>query len=241
MIQELVGIFSYAVDFQRDVEAGNTFDVVLRYREAPGRESREMEILAASITLSGRTHTRYRFETGGSVEYFDADGRSARGTPMRTPVDGATITSPFGRRSGRMHEGIDMKVPSGTPVIAAAGGDVTFVGRSRGYGNVIVIEHGQGYSTTYAHLSGFASELRRGRRVRDGEIIGYSGATGNATTPHLHFEVRVNSSPVDPANVQLRFGRTLAGQERSAFLAERARIDRLIASLPIQMRVADAR
>jgi murein DD-endopeptidase MepM/ murein hydrolase activator NlpD len=241
MIEEVVGIFSHAVDFHRDVQAGDTFDVIFRYREAAERLSRDMDLLAASVTLSGRTQTRYRFETGGNTEYFDADGRSAIGTPMLTPVVGASVTSPFGRRGRRMHEGIDMKVPSGTPVIAASGGDVTFTGRSRGYGNLIVIEHGGGYSTAYAHLSGFASDVREGVRVNRGDVIAYSGATGNATAPHLHFEVRMNGSPVDPAKVQVRFGRKLAGRERSAFLAERARIDRLIAMLPIQARVADAR
>jgi murein DD-endopeptidase MepM/ murein hydrolase activator NlpD len=239
MIEEVVGIFSYVVDFQRDVQAGDTFDVVFRYRAATELGTRDMGILAASVTLSGRVRTLYRFETGGRVEYFDADGRSASGTPMLTPVRGASVTSPFGQRGRRMHEGIDMKVPSGTPVIAASSGDVTFAGRSRGYGNLIVMEHGAGYSTAYAHLSGFASDVRQGARVRQGDVIGYVGATGNATSPHLHFEVRVNGSPVNPTNVRL--ARRLAGVQRTAFLAERDRIDRLVASLPIQMRVADAR
>jgi murein DD-endopeptidase MepM/ murein hydrolase activator NlpD len=131
-------------------------------------------------------------------------------------------------------------VPSGTPVMAAGNGEVSFAGRSRGYGNLLVIEHGGGYSTAYAHLSRFASDMSEGASVRQGEVIAYSGATGNATGPHLHYEIRVNGKAVDPATVNGALAHTLTGDERARFLAERAWIDELAASLPVQTNIAQA-
>jgi murein DD-endopeptidase MepM/ murein hydrolase activator NlpD len=240
IIAEFIRLFSYQVDFARDVQPGDKFEVV--FGPTDGRENRanSVGILAASMTLSGKTETLYRFRSYDDIEYFDANGRSAMGMLMRTPVDGAKISSRFGRRYNRVHEGIDFGVPPGTPVMAAGSGDVTFAGRSRGYGNLLVIGHGNGYSTAYAHLSRFAAELRKGTRVRQGEVIAYSGATGNATGPHVHYEIRLRGAAIDPAVVREVFGRTLAGDERKRFLTERAWIDQLVASLPVQNKSRNA-
>jgi murein DD-endopeptidase MepM/ murein hydrolase activator NlpD len=238
IVDELVRLFSYRVDFSRDIHPGDELDVVFEAPKAREGGANISSIIVAAMTLSGKTHTLYRFQSGGETEYFDANGRSTMGLLMRTPVNGSKISSRFGRRSNTVHEGIDFRVPRGTPVMAAGSGEVTFAGRSRGYGNLLVIVHGNGYSTAYAHLSRMAEGLRKGTVVRQGEVIAYSGATGNATGPHLHYEVRVNGRAVNPATVKEGFGRTLAGQEQARFIAERAWINQLVASLAVQKKLA---
>ena len=245
LIVDLIRIFSYDVDFQRDVQPGDAFDVVFSRMYTPeGQAAKPGDIVSASMTLSGKKHTLYRFESGGDEEYFDADGHSAKSLLMKTPVDGARISSTFGRRFHpvlgytRMHKGIDFAVPTGTPVMAAGGGSVSFAGYAGEYGNFVVITHANGYSTAYGHLSRFA--VKTGSRVHQGQVVAYSGATGLVTGPHLHYEIRVNNSQVNPAAVKVAAGRALEGEERQAFLAERARIDTLVASLPVQHKLAQA-
>jgi murein DD-endopeptidase MepM/ murein hydrolase activator NlpD len=245
LIVELIRIFSYDVDFQRDVQPGDEFDVVFnRLYTQQGQPAKPGDIVSASMTLSGKKHTLYRFESGGEEEYFDADGHSAKSLLMKTPVDGARISSTFGRRFHpvlgytRMHKGIDFAVPTGTPVMAAGSGSVSYAGYAGEYGNFVVITHSNGYATAYGHLSRFA--VKTGTRVHQGQIVAYSGATGLVTGPHLHYEIRVNNSQVNPAAVKVAAGRALDGEERQAFLAERARIDTLVASLPVQHKLAQA-
>jgi murein DD-endopeptidase MepM/ murein hydrolase activator NlpD len=241
-------MFSYDVDFQRDVQPGDEFAVVInRFYTEDGRPAKTGTILAASMTLSGRKQALYRFDAdSGDQEYFDADARSARSMLMRTPVDGARISSSFGRRRHpilgytRMHKGIDFAVPRGTPVMAAGGGVVTQAGYAPGFGNLVVISHTNGYSTAYGHLSRFAQGVTRGARVRQGQIVAYSGSTGLSTGPHLHYEVRLNGGQVNPRNIRNTNGRTLGGEERQRFLAERTRIDTMIAALPIQDKMVQA-
>jgi murein DD-endopeptidase MepM/ murein hydrolase activator NlpD len=242
---ELIRIFSYDVDFQRDVQPGDQFDVVFnRLYTQQGQPAKPGDIVSASMTLSGKKHTLYRFESGGEEEYFDADGHSAKSLLMKTPVDGARISSTFGRRFHpvlgytRMHKGIDFAVPTGTPVMAAGSGSVSYAGYAGEYGNFVVITHSNGYATAYGHLSRFA--VKTGTRVHQGQVVAYSGATGLVTGPHLHYEIRVNNSQVNPAAVKVAAGRALDGEERQAFLAERARIDTLVASLPVQHKLAQA-
>jgi len=245
MIVELIRMFSYDVDFQRDVHEGDEFDVVFnRFYTPEGRPAKPGEIVSASMTLSGKKHTLYRFGSDGDEEYFDENGQSAKSMLMKTPVDGARISSSFGRRFhpvlgyNRMHKGIDFAVPSGTPVMAAGNGTVTYSGWAGEYGNLVVLTHSNGYSTAYGHLSRLA--VHNGTRVRQGQIVAYSGSTGLATGPHLHYEIRVNNGQVNPATVKVASGRTLAGDERQAFLAERTRIDNLVATLPLQHKLAQA-
>ena len=245
IVVEMIHMFSYDVDFQRDVQPGDQFKVFFsHYYTAEGEPARPGEILTASMTLSGKTRTLYRFETAEEDEFFDVEGNSARSLLMRTPVDGARISSRFGARRHpilgytRMHQGIDFAVSTGTPIMAAGNGTVVTAGRSGGYGNLLVIRHANGFSTAYAHLSKYANGVRRGSRVRQGQIVAYSGATGLATGPHLHYEVRENGKQVNPATIKVASGRKLEGQELEMFMAERDRIEQLVASIPMQTRVA---
>ena len=247
VVVDLIRMFSYEVDFQRDVQPGDEFEVVFnRFYGEDGRAAKTGDIISASMTLSGKKHALYRFESNGEEEYFDANGQSARSMLMKTPVDGARISSRFGRRFhpvlgyNRMHKGIDFAVPTGTPVMAAGSGTVTHASYTRGFGNLVVVSHTNGYSTAYGHLSRFASGVKKGARVRQGQIVAYSGSTGISTGPHLHYEVRVRGSQVNPTNLKMANGRTLTGQERRAYLTERARIDQLVASLPVQDKLVQA-
>ena len=247
VVVDLIRMFSYDVDFQRDVQPGDEFEVIFgRFYAEDGRPAKTGDILSASMTLSGKKRELYRFESNGEEEYFDANGQSARSMLMKTPVDGARISSRFGRRFhpvlgyNRMHKGIDFAVPTGTPVMAAGSGAVTFAGYTPGFGNLVVVSHTNGYSTAYGHLSRFSSGVKKGARVRQGQLVAYSGSTGMSTGPHLHYEVRVNGAQVNPTNIKMANGRTLSGTERRTFLTERARIDTLVASLPVQDKLVQA-
>ncbi|HTF44487.1 MAG TPA: peptidoglycan DD-metalloendopeptidase family protein, partial [Terriglobales bacterium] len=245
LVVEIIRMFSYEVDFQRDVHQGDQFEVLFnRYFTTDGQPAKVGDILAASMTLSGRKHLLYRFEgPDGSAEYFDATGQSAKSMLMKTPVDGARISSGFGQRHHpilgytRMHKGIDFAVPSGTPVMAAGSGTVLFAGSSGEYGNLVVINHGNNYATAYGHLSRFASGLHSGARVHQGDVVAYSGMTGLATGPHLHYEIRVKNSQINPTTVKLASGRKLEGDELQAFSASRTRIEQMVATLPIQRKL----
>jgi murein DD-endopeptidase MepM/ murein hydrolase activator NlpD len=248
LVVEIIRMFSYEVDFQRDVHQGDEFEVFFnRFFTPEGQPAKAGDILAASMTLSGKKHLLYRFEMpGGEAEYFDVNGQSAKAMLMKTPVDGARISSGFGQRSHpilgytRMHKGIDFAVPSGTPVMAAGSGTVIFAGPAGEYGNLVVINHGNNYATAYGHLSRFASDVRKGARVHQGDVVAYSGMTGLATGPHLHYEIRVNNSQVNPATVKVASGRKLEGEDLRAFFRERAHLDQLVAELPIQRKLARA-
>jgi murein DD-endopeptidase MepM/ murein hydrolase activator NlpD len=181
---------------------------------------------------------------GGEAEYFDTNGQSAKAMLMKTPVDGARISSGFGQRAHpilgytRMHKGIDFAVPSGTPVMAAGSGTVTFAGPAGEYGNLVVISHGNNYATAYGHLSRFASDLHKGEHVHQGDVVAFSGMTGLATGPHLHYEIRVGNSQVNPATVKVASGRKLDGDELKSFFAERSHIEQLVAAVPVQSKLA---
>jgi murein DD-endopeptidase MepM/ murein hydrolase activator NlpD len=248
VVVEIIRMFSYDVDFQRDVHEGDAFEVFFnRFFTPEGQPAKAGDILAASMTLSGKKHLLYRYEmSNGEVEYFDVNGQSAKAMLMKTPVDGARISSGFGSRHHpilgytRMHKGIDFAVPSGTPVMAAGAGTVVFAGNSGEYGNLVVVNHGNNYATAYAHLSRFASGVRAGARVHQGDVVAYSGMTGLATGPHLHYEIRVKNSSINPLTVKVASGRKLDGEELRDFFAERAHIEKLVASTPVQHKLADA-
>ena len=247
VVVEIIRMFSYEVDFQRDVHPGDEFEVFFnRFFTAEGQPVKVGDILAASMTLSGKKHLLYRFEQGGVAEYFDANGQSAKAMLMKTPVDGARISSGFGQRLHpilgytRMHKGIDFAVPTGTPVMAAGDGTIIFAGSGGEYGNLVVIKHGNSYATAYGHLSRFAAGMRTGARVRQGDVVAYSGMSGLATGPHLHYEIRLNDRQMNPLAVKLASGRKLDGEDLKAFVAERAHLETLEASLPVEHRLAQA-
>ncbi len=249
VVVDMIRMFSYKVDFQRDLHPGDSFEVFYDYYYTPeGQPAKYGAISYAMMTLDGKQIPMYRFQADPSepAEYFDAKGQSARGLLMKTPVDGARISSGFGSRFHpilgytRMHKGVDFAVPTGTPVMSAGAGTISFMGRSSGYGNLVRISHGNGYSTNYGHLSRFAPGLRRGARVRQGQIFGYSGMSGMATGPHLHYEIMVNNAQVNPLRVKIAQGRQLVGRLLTKFMATRVETDNVVASMPLEAKVADA-
>lgn len=237
---ELIRLLSWDVDFQRDVQKGDSFDVLVeRFDRADGTPARWGDILYAELVLSGNKVRVYRHETKRhGVEYFDEKGHSAQKALMKTPINGARLSSGYGRRRHpilgytRMHRGVDFAAPPGTPIYAAGSGTVRYAGRKGGYGRYIQIRHNGRYSTAYAHLKGFARGIRSGKHVRQGQVIGYVGSTGRSTGPHLHYEVLVNGKQVNPMRLRLPSGRSLGGTELAAFENERVRVESRLAALP---------
>jgi murein DD-endopeptidase MepM/ murein hydrolase activator NlpD len=247
IVIEMIRMFSYKVDFQRDLQPGDSFEVYYDYYYTPdGQPAKTGNISYARMRLGGKDVILYRYAPGAdAAEYYDPKGQSAKGMLMKTPVDGARISSGFGSRLHpilgytRMHKGVDFAVPTGTPVMAAGAGTISFMGWANGYGNFVVLNHSNGYATAYGHLSRFAPGMRRGARVSQGEVFAYSGATGLATGPHLHYEIRVNGSQVNPLTVKIAEGRQLTGAELSAFLQQRLKMDAVLASTALETKVAD--
>jgi murein DD-endopeptidase MepM/ murein hydrolase activator NlpD len=248
VVVQMIHMFSYEVDFQRDLKPGDSFEVLYNYYYAPdGRPAKQGDISYAAMHLSNRTVQLYRFapHDGDGVDFFNSDGQSAKSMLMKTPVDGARISSGFGMRFHpvlgytRMHKGIDFAVPVGTPVMAAGSGTVEQAGWSNGYGNFMLVDHGNSYATGYGHLSRFAPGVHKGSHVHQGEVIAYSGNTGMSTGPHLHYEIRINKVQVNPLTVKVARGRVLMGHDRRDFLLERIKIDTQLASLPLESKVAE--
>jgi murein DD-endopeptidase MepM/ murein hydrolase activator NlpD len=232
---DLIRAFSFDVDFQREIRPGDGFELIYEsYYNRAGALAKTGDIIYAALVLSGELVELYRFTPkSGRTDYFDASGQSVRKTLMRTPIDGARISSGYGRRRhpvlgyNRMHRGTDFAAPRGTPVYAAGDGVIELAGRKGAYGKYIRIRHNSTYKTAYAHLSGYAKKTRRGRRVKQGEVIGYVGSTGRSTGPHLHYEVMVNGRQVNPLKIRLPSGEKLKGEDLTAFAAARHEIDRL--------------
>lgn len=248
VVVQMIHMFSYEVDFQRDIHPGDSFEVLYNYYYTPdGQPVKNGSISYAAMKLAGRTLTLYRYQPSDddTPEYFNAKGQSAKSMLMKTPVDGARISSNFGMRFhpvlgySRMHKGVDFAVPVGTPVMAAGSGTVKFEGRARGYGNFLLLKHGNGYSTAYGHLSRFARGLHDGSRVHQGQIVAYSGNTGLTTGPHLHYEIRINGKQVNPLRVKIATGRMLKGKNLKQFMATRKTIDTRLAAMPMERKVAE--
>ncbi|MBL8549632.1 MAG: M23 family metallopeptidase [Hyphomonadaceae bacterium] len=236
IIAQMADVFSYDVDFQRDIHPGDPFEFVFhRFYDDKGETVRTGELLYVSLSTNDRKREYYRFQAPGdrSPQWYDLDGNSARKALMKTPINGARISSGFGFRMhpimgySRMHRGVDFAAPSGTPIMAAGEGVVDRAGRFGGYGNYVRIRHASNYETAYAHMSRFARGIRPGARVRQGQIIGYVGTTGASTGPHLHYEVYRGAQQINPMGLRVQVGRNLTGADLQLFLAERARIDRL--------------
>ncbi len=249
VVVQMIHMFSYEVDFQRDIKPGDTFEVLYNYYYTPdGQPAKQGDIAYATMHLGSRTVALYRYQpaNGDPVEYFDAKGQSAKSMLMKTPVDGARISSGFGMRFHpvlgytRMHKGIDFAVPTGTPVMAAGSGTIQIQGWLGGYGNFVLVNHGNTYSTAYGHLSRFAPGLHQGSHVRQGQVIAYSGATGLATGPHLHYEIRINGTQVNPLTVKVARGQILAGKDLREYLANRVTVDRELAAMPLESKVAES-
>lgn len=248
VIVAAIKAFSYDVDFQREVRAGDRFDLFFEnFTDQAGAAVKSGHILYAALTLSGRKLELYRYRPAddGVADFFNAAGHSARKALLRTPVDGARLTSRFGTRRHpilgyrRMHQGVDFGARRGTPVMAAGNGTVTSAGRNGAYGNYIRIRHDDIYATAYAHLSRFARGLKRGKRVKQGQVIGFVGSTGRSTGPHLHYEVFASGRRVNPLSLRLPTGRRLKGKLLDDFRVHAARLDaQMAASAPATLMAA---
>lgn len=243
---ELIRLFSWDVDFQRDIQKGDRFDVMIeRLHRKDGRVARYGDILYAELVLSGVSHRLYRYESEAhGVDYYDDKGQSARKALLRTPVDGARLSSTFGNRRHpilgytKMHRGVDFAAPTGTPIYAAGRGTIEMIGRNGAYGNYIRIRHNDRYATAYAHMSRFARGLKRGSRVKQGEVIGYIGTTGRSTGPHLHYEVFAQGAQVNPLTVKLPSGHKLQGKELAAFRTVRGDLVSQLATTESETRIS---
>lgn len=241
----LIRILGHQVDFQRDLQPGDRFSILFeRFRDSEGDILGHGQMLSARLHLSNRVIEIWRHKSArGETDWFDRDGRSLRRSFLRTPLDGARISSGFGMRShpvlgfNRMHQGIDFAAPTGTRVFAAADGTVVSARREGGYGLMVRLRHANGVETRYAHLSRFARGLTPGRRVRQGDVIGAVGSTGLSTGPHLHYEVAVAGRTVNPAR-HVQQATRLGGAELAAFRTRQRNLDSLAASLGTRQEVA---
>ncbi|MEM5515518.1 M23 family metallopeptidase [Henriciella sp. AS95] len=236
-VVDFARIFGYDLDFQRDIHPGDSFEMVYEEMvDERGNRVRSGEVVYAAINGKALNKGYYQFTPSddGVMDYFDANGEAATKFLMKTPINGARLSSNFGYRrhpiSGynKLHKGTDFAAPSGTPVYAAGHGTIERANRYGGYGNYVRIKHANGYSTAYAHLSRFG-KFRSGQRVRQGDIIGYVGSTGASTGPHLHYEVLVRGKQVNAMTLDLPTGRKLADTPdiMEAFIQRREDIDRL--------------
>lgn len=220
-------IFQYDIDFSRQIQPGDRYSVVVEELWREGERIGSGDVIAATFTTGGRTFSGFRFEHDGKTEYYNADGRPLKRSFIRSPIEFARLSSRFGNRrhpvlgTMRMHRGVDYAARTGTPIMAAGDARVQFKGWQRGYGNTVILDHGRGHTTLYAHMSRFA-DIRQGQRVSQGQVIGHVGATGLATGPHLHYEFRVNGQHRDPLQVTMPPPEPLTGNALARFRAESA-------------------
>lgn len=243
----LIRALGHEIDFQRDIQPGDRFKVLFeRFRDEEGGLLGHGRVLQVELVLSGRRLAYWRHQgRDGTTEWYDQRGQSLRRAFLRTPLDGARISSHFGNRRHpilgytRLHAGVDFAAPTGTPVYAAGNGVVASIRHERGYGKIVRIRHPGGIETRYAHLSRFARGIRAGAPVRQGDVIGAVGSTGLSTGPHLHYEVVVGGRPVNPATRTTRTVR-LAGRDLTSFNAARRDLARLAEAIGSRTEVAMA-
>ncbi len=248
VIEDMVRIYSYDVDFQRKVQPGDSFDVFFAGEDEGATITEKNEVLFASLTVGGETRKYYRFVTpdDSTVDYYDETGKSAKKFLVRKPVNNAIMRSGFGGRRHpilgyvKMHTGVDWATSYGTPIFSSGNGIVEKVGPEGGYGKYVRIKHNNGYETAYGHMSAYAKGLEPGKRVRQGQVIGFVGSTGMSTGPHVHYEILVNGRFVDPMRVKLPRGRSLEGSLMAGFEKERDRLDTMMSNRGAPSRVSDA-
>lgn len=241
VIVDLIRIYSYDVDFQREVKSGDRFDILYTdYIDEGGESIKGGAISYAELTLGREKKPLYRFTTSDDqvTDYFTPKGWSGKRELMRTPIDGARLTSTFGLRRHpilgytKMHKGVDFGAPTGTPVMAAGNGTVEMASWFGGYGRYIRLKHSNSYGTAYAHLSRFARGIEPGARVRQGQVIGFVGTSGRSTGPHLHYEVMQNTAQINPMGVKIPTGRNLTGTDLAKFKEQMQHVMALLEALP---------
>ena len=237
------------MDFQRDIQRGDHFELLFEiFYNKRGEIAKYGEIQFAKLRVRETELPLYRFVMFDSnADYFNRDGHSVRKALMKTPIDGARLTSRFGRRKHpilgyrKMHRGIDFGAPRGTPVMAAGNGIVEVAGWNGHYGRYLRIRHNSRYKTAYAHLSKFRRGVRKGKRVLQGQVIAYVGSTGRSTGPHLHYEILVNNKRINPLRLKLPSGKKLKGSELIQFLRVRDQASQNYAGSPVMTRLAQSR
>ena len=247
VIEDMIKIYSYDVDFQRRVQPGDSFDVFFASEDEGSANPDRNEVLFASLTVGGETKKYYRFKTDDDsvVDFYDETGKSAKKFLVRKPVNNAIMRSGFGGRRHpilgytKMHTGVDWSAPYGTPIFASGNGMIEKVGWEGGYGKYIRVKHNNGYETAYGHMSAYAKGMEPGKRVRQGQVIGFVGSTGLSTGAHVHYEILVNGRFVDPMRVRLPRGRSLEGTMMASFEKARDQIDTQMNQRG-QARVSDA-
>tara|TARA_Y100000992_G_scaffold261271_1_gene196541 strand:- start:585 stop:1877 length:1293 start_codon:yes stop_codon:yes gene_type:complete len=232
IIIEFAGIYGFQVDFQRDIRKQDKFQIMYEIFLNEKKEIIETgEILYANLKLSGQDNSLYYFDKKENEGHYDKNGKSVKKALMKTPINGARLSSPFGMRKhpidgyNKMHRGTDFAAPMGTPIMASGDGVVKKAGWCGGGGNCVKIKHNSTYQTVYAHMSKFARGIKSGIRVKQGQTIGYVGSTGKSTGPHLHYEVIVNGKKVNSQKLKLPSGKILKGKERKLFETEKIKLD----------------
>ena len=231
-IIEFARIYGFEVDFQRDIKKRDSFQIMYEVFKDDNKKIIETgEILFANLKLSGQDKPLYFFNSKDSKGHFDKNGKSSQKALMKTPINGARLSSPFGMRKhpidgfNKMHRGTDFAAPLGTPIMASGNGVIKKAGWCGGGGNCVVIKHNSTYQTVYAHMSKFASGIRSGVRVKQGQTIGFVGSTGKSTGPHLHYEVIVNGKKINSQTLKLPSGKILKGKERKLFETSKIKLD----------------
>ena len=232
IIIEFARVYGFQVDFQRDIRKKDKFQIM--YEVFVDEKKKIIEtgnILFANLILSGEENSLYYFDGEGSIGHYDKNGRSIQKALMKTPINGARLSSPFGMRKhpidgfNKMHRGTDFAAPLGTPIMASGSGVIKKAGWCGGGGNCVVIKHNSTYQTIYAHMSKFAKGIRGGVRVKQGQTIGYVGSTGKSTGPHLHYEVLINGKRVNSQTLKLPSGKILKGNERKIFETKKIKLN----------------
>jgi len=241
VIIEFARIYGFQVDFQRDIRKNDNFQIMYEvFEDDDGKIFESGNIIFADLKLSGKNNALYYFEKKGSEGHYDENGKSVEKALMKTPINGARLSSAFGMRKhpidgfNKMHRGTDFAAPMGTPIMASGSGVITRARWCGGGGNCIKIKHNSTYETIYAHMKNFARGIKEGIRVKQGQIIGYVGSTGKSTGPHLHYEVVVSGKKVNSQKLKLPSGKTLKGKVRKIFEVEKIKLDVLKSELIIE-------
>ena len=231
-IVEFARVYGFQVDFQRDIRKQDSFQIMFEvFMDDSGKQIETGNILFANLKLSGQNNSFYYFDEEGSEGHYDKNGKSVKKALMKTPINGARLSSPFGMRKhpidgfNKMHRGTDFAAPMGTPIMASGDGVIKKAGWCGGGGNCVVIKHNSTYQTVYAHMSKFAQGIRSGVRVKQGQTIGFVGSTGKSTGPHLHYEVIVNGKKINSQTLKLPSGKILKGKERKLFETRKIKLD----------------
>jgi murein DD-endopeptidase MepM/ murein hydrolase activator NlpD len=240
IIIEFARIYGFQVDFQRDIRKNDNFQIMYEvFEDDNGKVFETGNIIFANLKLSGINNSLYYFDKKGSEGHYDENGKSVEKALMKTPINGARLSSAFGMRKhpidgfNKMHRGTDFAAPMGTPIMASGSGVITRARWCGGGGNCVKIKHNSTYTTIYAHMKNFARGIKEGARVKQGRIIGYVGSTGKSTGPHLHYEVVVNGKKVNSQKLKLPSGKILKNKERKIFEVAKIKLDVLKSELII--------